>query len=535
MLSPKRQKMSPVPLPSPRPNYKVKIHYTNSYNYRVEKEYDYLVIACDPRCLLGIADYTDEEKKIFNALDAFEFHTAVNKLDNVPIPSNVEPFALQFDIKSLKKMDGDIYALRNEYFSRVGVPLGGQEIISTSYQLVDLSRTSSTYDQRVEEMRLKREEQLRNSPWFQFKNLTTLTEKVNNYFPHFNQQHLVEGLPWDILDMQGKHNTLYVSSFTCFESVLQIFQYGKMLIKKNDIVRILPTNKNASIAIIGAGPSGLLWASQFLKKKGYTNVEILEKSDRFGGKSNTFYAPTEKGDVACELGTCYLSPSYTPIRKLISKYQATKITYKGEDRTWRRVVNLEPEMVRSKEELDYGITYAQWVERSIKNNTVNNGSSKKSCILKFFQKMTFGSIKEQFKRCKNNLYTQVCRYIQLHRQIFGKSRPIPLKRIERWDLLDKTFEKFLEDNLLFDLIPYFTYGYEAQGYGNISRIPAYYGMVWMTPETILPKKGVGTVGCLFDGFDALWRQVVRQENLNIVLSVNITKIERILDVENSCI
>jgi len=121
---------------------------------------------------------------------------------------------------------------------------------------------------------------------------------------------------------------------------------------------------------------------------------------------------------------------------------------------------------------------------------------------------------------------QVCRYIQLHRKIMGKERPMPTSRINQWDLLNKSFEQFLEDHFLFELIPYFTYGYEAQGYGTIAEIPAYYGMVWMTPETILPRKGVGTVGCLIDGFDSLWKKIVVQESLNIVFSVNITKIIR---------
>ena len=54
-----------------------------------------------------------------------------------------------------------------------------------------------------------------------------------------------------------------------------------------------------------------------LKQKGFKSVEVLESSDRIGGKSYTIM----HRDVPHEMGTCYLSPDYeTNIIPLINKY-----------------------------------------------------------------------------------------------------------------------------------------------------------------------------------------------------------------------
>lgn len=54
-----------------------------------------------------------------------------------------------------------------------------------------------------------------------------------------------------------------------------------------------------------------------LKKKGFTNVEVLENSDRIGGKSNTIMHCS----VPQEMGNCYLSPDFEKnIIELVNKF-----------------------------------------------------------------------------------------------------------------------------------------------------------------------------------------------------------------------
>ena len=59
------------------------------------------------------------------------------------------------------------------------------------------------------------------------------------------------------------------------------------------------------IAIVGAGPAGIHMA-YLLKKKGFQNVGVYEKTDRIGGKSLT----VEHRNTFHEMGTCYTQPDY---------------------------------------------------------------------------------------------------------------------------------------------------------------------------------------------------------------------------------
>ena len=49
-----------------------------------------------------------------------------------------------------------------------------------------------------------------------------------------------------------------------------------------------PKCLNSKIGIVGAGPSGVHMAYE-LKQKGYTDVTILERSNRVGGKAENFF------------------------------------------------------------------------------------------------------------------------------------------------------------------------------------------------------------------------------------------------------
>jgi len=73
--------------------------------------------------------------------------------------------------------------------------------------------------------------------------------------------------------------------------------------------------KHHKIAVIGAGPAGIHMAS-LLKKRGYDNVTILEKTNRIGGKSYTIH----KDRVPYEMGTCFLHNGYHRIKHLAKSY-----------------------------------------------------------------------------------------------------------------------------------------------------------------------------------------------------------------------
>ena len=73
--------------------------------------------------------------------------------------------------------------------------------------------------------------------------------------------------------------------------------------------------KHHRIAVIGAGPAGVHIAS-LLKRRGYNDVTVLEKSSRIGGKSYTCI----KDGVLYEMGTCFLHHGYHRIKDLVRTY-----------------------------------------------------------------------------------------------------------------------------------------------------------------------------------------------------------------------
>ena len=101
---------------------------------------------------------------------------------------------------------------------------------------------------------------------------------------------------------------LIISLVLCFFSYLN----GETL--KTKILG--PTSYDDRIGIVGAGCAGIHMAL-LLKEKGFKNIEILEKNDRVGGKSWTYF----HRNVPHELGTFYMAPDHQDnIIKLVKKY-----------------------------------------------------------------------------------------------------------------------------------------------------------------------------------------------------------------------
>jgi hypothetical protein len=77
------------------------------------------------------------------------------------------------------------------------------------------------------------------------------------------------------------------------------------------------------------------------------------------------------------------------------------------------------------------------------------------------------------------------------------------------------------------------YGYEVQGYGPLKTIPAYYGLVWITPIitwTILADqlkfKNEPIVTAWTKGWGDVWREIVEKQGLQITYGVQTISIVR---------
>jgi len=268
--------------------------------------------------------------------------------------------------------------------------------------------------------------------------------------------------------------------------------------------------KGDKVLIVGAGPSGLHMA-HLLTSKGYTDITILEKTDRYGGKTVTIKDQVAPETVH-ELGTCYLHPAYYAVRALFEEIKKMP----GATEPFEEVA---PDVytVRMNGRADLG--FDEWVTSNLQ-------------LQPKYSAFALSRIMFPYEDAAVEIILAKDRYNLLHEQIFGDfnfTMPPPLTT-ESLKLLDKSFVQFLEENDLMALLPVLAYGQTCQGYGTIEATPAFWAMCWVTPQLLdqyfalkpqYPKKAM-----LKHGWISLWDEIVKLNKLNIRYHVDIERITR---------
>ncbi|OWF46732.1 Polyenoic fatty acid isomerase [Mizuhopecten yessoensis] len=254
-----------------------------------------------------------------------------------------------------------------------------------------------------------------------------------------------------------------------------------------------PENFDDKIAIIGAGPAGIHMALK-LKRAGFQNVIVFEKEDKVGGKSKTL----TYRDVVHEMGTCYTQPDYTELYELLETYDAGNLIPVPGVTVWRGEVMI-PGQVNTL------IPVAQSLPE---NATVED--------------------------IQNAFLAAVNRYVTVHQQLFGnysgELMPRPDENVFKKEL-NMTFLQFLEKYEAESLAQIFLQAHTIQGYGHLDEIPALYGLTWLTPNFLLklldpPPEEVSYIKLLSRGYQTVWEEIVRQENIDVRLSSPVRKIFR---------
>lgn len=458
----------------------------------IERQIELLVVACDPRNLNKICDYRRDEQAIFDRFINSTFHTSLLKVTrdrNVKLASGVV-----FAPDAMNKMDGSIYAFRNETAKQFGLKKASamSENWVTVYQLqkpVSQPWTPSQFERILQE-------ELKTLEWWPYRPKKDvpyykITDSVTTpYFDQFSGADLQKGLPWQFLNLQGKRNTIYVHASTCFESTLQCWSYANMLLDESNNLGVnLPANRNAPIVILGAGASGILFANRLLRDLKYTNVEILELTDRSDGKVHTIVknGPSPPGSneaTVCELGACYLSPAYGEnyiptydnfydyLKPFLKDGNArVSLAKNAEDATRFRAIWTEGQFPRWRKTYQRFMPYDRYVIEKAKHD--------------LGYPMEY---RDNF-HIEMKIAEAMAGYVVLHEafmELFmGTTGPMPLKQPPLFSKLGSVpFEQFLYDNGLMAMVGLLQYGYSVQGYGSLKNAPAYYGMIWITPAVI---------------------------------------------------
>lgn len=575
------------------------------------EKFDFIVVACDPRTL-PFASLTPHESIVNDSLSSYTFRTSLYKGRRPKAPQlpNTSPsgpreetpnYVVRFDPEPLAALDGQVYGFRDEVMARDPnySPSANGVTWLTTYQLEGLPLLGRDVKEVEKELNKKRNKVIGKDglDWIDFLPVEEKGQmqpevgEIVDYFPHFEKDGLEMLLPWKIKEEQGKNCTLYVSAFTSFESVLHIYLYQRELMREDGEVmqKYFPKDKKARIAVIGAGPSGILFASLFLRKRGYDNFVIYEKTERFGGKTLTHRrrAPADKNTIVpCELGTCYLSLGYEPMFDLFEEYDAGRIVELDRDGFKFRSI-IDPDVAKTKEERENGIDFGKWtLRRNGPIEFIERISFLKAAIryvavhyatmgMGLEDSMPFvppteanvlenlgrllGLVndendddKEDGKVNTKSLYKTLMKKEEKKEKGFfswvSSIDDVIMDKLDDWiqvDELEKacrnvfnmSFATYLDENKMSDLKSTFIYAYQVQGYGTIERIPAYYGLIWVNPGMLLGEvrqlfstdpdaKERGGVNVLTEGWLRLWEQMVAKEKLDIQFKTNIVKVKR---------
>ena len=503
---------------------------------------DLLVIACEPRNLLGICNYTAEERAVFRRLQNYTFHTTVVK---VPVPTDAakRQFGVILKPDAIDHMAGNVSGFRNESAKQFSLETACQmaENLVTVYQLQGPEAVPMTQAQFLKRLN----DTLPTLDWWPYDSYEICTDDHGNpvtlttpYFDHFDTAALADHLPWKYLAIQGTGNTLYVHGSTCFESVLQCWQYGGMLLDRLPFLGITLPAKTGRIAVLGAGPSGLMFAHR-LQGLGFTNVHIYEATDRIGGKTHsvTFDSPKPPKtspiglphQTACELGTCYLSPAYDDMAKELSAFMSGNV---------RQTFFLTAD---HKDPADHSF-------RGMVTDGQFDGVPMATKVMDYDEYVLLRGYYEAHQpfadpaRWKDGFDADLVRaeivlalaaYEVLVAEYMGiDALPMPLTP-PNW-LIKAGYTSFfdmLARNDLLILCGLLEYAYSVQGYGPLKKIPAYYGMIWISMplvwavvESSIGFKKEATVTVLLSGWLDVWRRM--SATLNITTNVKVLKIER---------
>ncbi len=257
-------------------------------------------------------------------------------------------------------------------------------------------------------------------------------------------------------------------------------------------------NRDARIAIIGAGPAGLS-AAWFLSKNNFHNVTVLEKLGRVGGLCKSI---TIKG-MSYDIGANYVTWAYTETLKIAKELDAK--TYKEKPYTSIEIYDEE--------------TKARY--RPLQEAVLFNPFTKEK--VGYFSFMI-----------------AALRYLWIRIKLMSViDRPDYLAKIsyETHPELCVSFKDWLRKNKLDSLASLFEFPVTIMGYGQLRDIAAPYVLRYISLKTFFPMVAprlplIGwIIGFFFPwprrfkmGFQRLWQKVAWRTNVR--LNINIKKIRR---------
>ena len=251
-----------------------------------------------------------------------------------------------------------------------------------------------------------------------------------------------------------------------------------------------------AIAIIGAGPAGLLTA-YYQRERGYSKVYVLEKLDRVGGLCKT----VTKDNHSFDLGANYVVPSYREVLRIAKKLGV---------QTYPERQFIAMTLPEDPYDPDQRVTFS-----SIFSATRKYPDGRTVPLLRFFARLT--------------------KYMWLRFRMRDFVNKPTLAGVEGYQdgELTKPFDTWLEDNGLIELHQLFLLPITMMGFGRLDKTPANYALKFMELKAFVPNllKEVPFFGRFVPwpkrfayGYQRLWERLAW--GLNVRINAHISSIVR---------
>lgn len=228
---------------------------------------------------------------------------------------------------------------------------------------------------------------------------------------------------------------------------------------------------DGEIAIVGIGAGGIHMAYE-LSQRGCKNITIFEKEDQIGGKAKKFTAEGKDYDMQ----TIFMYTNKN-INDLLTASGANFVKYDP----------MESSIYTDKEyqnKFDY-------FKKLTGKSTISLGVALRKCISKY-----------------KDLYNDIT-------DKFG------FPKVEYSEYLSKTTADFLDHNDLGLLKHVFKARLDVTGYGSIENIPAFYGIMGVTPESILNEIKV----TYSSSWNEMWDVLLKKSGAKVILNSNVSSVE----------
>jgi len=223
------------------------------------------------------------------------------------------------------------------------------------------------------------------------------------------------------------------------------------------------------LCVVGGGPGGVSLA-YMLSQQGFGGeIVLFEREAELGGKAKSV---TVGDGTVHELGACYTSQAYYESFTLLEKMGITPLPY---------------DLVNERIAVDSGVQTKKFPGKGMFMDWMTQYLVAKEGVSDWWAKTYLEAKIAKYAALQQYAVNEV-----FSRADYSQTGGVlyhPTTQDWQRQLFNTTMLDFLKEHDLESIIPFLLVAQTLQGYGLLDEIPAYYGLLWLTPEMFNLKQG----------------------------------------------